>query len=197
MLYGLCALLGATAVALTHASAVQAAASLAGLAMVALLLLTWVGYIKLGNTHRLLTERKRNLELRAAIREVGEGLRAASGLPEVWEWVKAAAPALGARCIALEVVQREGGERSAVQRSLGFDEAGPDLLRARYSLLGERPDDGSIELGWVDGRGTIDRDTEIAIELLCEHVLATLQRLEGARDAAAKAAKVVNLRPPR
>ena len=192
LLYGVCALLGATAIALTRASALQAAASLAGLAVVALLLLTWVGYIKLGNGQQLLADRKRNLELRSAIREVGEGIRAAAGLPEVWEWVKAAAPALGASCIALEVVQREGIERSAVQRSLGFDEAGPELFRARYSLLGERPDDGSIELGWDDGRGAVDRDTEIVIELLCEHLLAALQRLEGARDAAA--AKVVNLR---
>jgi UDP-GlcNAc:undecaprenyl-phosphate/decaprenyl-phosphate GlcNAc-1-phosphate transferase len=192
LLYGVCALLGATAVALTRASGLQTAAALAGLVVVALLLLTWVGYIKLGNTPRLLEERKRNLELRAAIREAGERIRAAAGPSEVWEWLKTAAPALGASCIALEVVQRERGERSAAQRSLGFDEAGPDLFRARYSLLGERPDDGSIELGWTDGRTAIDRDTEIAIELLCEHVLAALQRIEGARDA--EAAKVVSLR---
>ncbi len=198
LLYGLCALLGVTAIALTRASALQAAASLAGLMVVAILLLTWVGYIKVGNTRRLLDERKRNLELRAAIREAGEGIRAAGGLPEVWEWVKAAAPALGASCIALEVVQREGGERSAVERSLGFDEAGPELFRARYSLLGERPDEGSIDLGWTDGRAVIDRDTEIAVELLCEHVLAALQRIEAASAAAeSEAAKVVNLRPPR
>ena len=193
VLYGVCALLGATAIALTRASALQAAASLAGLVVVALLLLTWVGYIKLGNGQQLLLDRKRNLELRAAIREVGEGIRAAQGLPEVWEWVKAAAPALGASCIALEVVQRQGVERSAMQRSLGFDEVGPELFRARYSLLGERPDEGSIDIGWTDGRAVVDRDTEIAIELLCEHVLAALNRIEGA-NAAAEAAKVVNLR---
>jgi UDP-GlcNAc:undecaprenyl-phosphate GlcNAc-1-phosphate transferase len=51
------------------------------------------------------------------------------------------------------------------------------VLRARFSLLGERPDDGRLELGFTDGRRTVDRDTEIAVELLCEHVYAAVQRI--------------------
>ena len=47
-------------------------------------------------------------------------------------------------------------------------------------MLGERPDTGVLELGWVDGRKQIDRDTEIAVELLCEHVLHALSRIEEA-----------------
>ena len=57
--------------------------------------------------------------------------------------------------------------------------------RARFSLLGERPDEGRIELGFSDGRRTVDRDTEIAVELLCEHVHAAVERI-AARQAGEK-----------
>jgi hypothetical protein len=46
-----------------------------------------------------------------------------------------------------------------------------------------RPDDGRIELGFTDGRRTVDRDTEIAIELLCEHVHAAVERMAALHEA--------------
>jgi hypothetical protein len=70
-------------------------------------------------------------------------------------------------------------------RSVGFDEAGPELFRAGYSLLGERPDEGAIELGWTDGTTGLDRDTEIGVELLCEHVAAAAQRIQAGREGEA------------
>src|SRR5512139_706971 len=72
---------------------------------------------------------------------------------------------------------------SGSKPSSGFDEAPPEILRARFSLLGERPDDGRIELGFVDGRRTVDRDTEIAVELLCEHVHAAIERIAAQHEA--------------
>ena len=131
--------------------------------------------------------------MRAAVREVGEALRRAASLEEVWDGVKRAARALGASCAALTLVDRSGGESATTARSVGFDEAGSDLLRARYSLLGERPDDGAVELGWTDGRTTVERDTEIAVELLCEHVLAAVVRLDQASEGAS-GGEVVRLR---
>ncbi len=196
-LYGLCALLGATAVLLTRASAGETLLVLLAVALTAFSLLAWVGYIKLGLARQLFLDRRRNLEMRAAVREVGEVLRRAGSPEEVWTGVKRAARALGASCAALTLVERNGGESATVVHSVGFDEAGPDLLRARYSLLGERPDDGAIELGWSDGRGAVERDTEIGVELLCEHVLSALQRLGVARDGVGEAgepAKVLPLR---
>jgi len=57
------------------------------------------------------------------------------------------------------------------------------LVRGRYSLLGERPDEGHLEPGFLDGRTTINRDTEIAIEMLCEHVHAAAERISARRPA--------------
>jgi UDP-GlcNAc:undecaprenyl-phosphate GlcNAc-1-phosphate transferase len=91
---------------------------------------------------------------------------------------------------------QEGTERTTTSWSTGFDEAGPDLFRARYSLLGERPDEGMVEFGWTDGRTLVDRDTEIAIELLCEHALGALARIEAARarESGEKNGKVIALK---
>src|SRR5574342_6168 len=110
LLYGICALLGATAVVLTRATAGQTVLVLVGLALVALALLVWVGYIKLGVARQLFLDRRRNLEMRAAVREVGETLRRAASVEEVWAAVKRAARALGASCAALTLVDRNGGE---------------------------------------------------------------------------------------
>jgi UDP-GlcNAc:undecaprenyl-phosphate GlcNAc-1-phosphate transferase len=85
-------------------------------------------------------------------------------------------PELQASCAALTVVARNGTVKTS-EYSWGFDDAPASVLRARFSLLGERPDDGRLELGFTDGRRTVDRDTEIAIELLCEHVYAAVQRI--------------------
>ena len=111
----------------------------------------------------VLSDRKQNLGMRAAVRTAGE---------------------LRASCVALMVVARNGTVRRT-EFSWGFDQAPLGLLRARFSLLGERPDEGGIELGYSDGRRTVDRDTEIAVELLCEHVHAAVERI-AARQAGEK-----------
>ncbi len=196
VLYGLCLALGAAAVGLTRADAGQTLLFLAGIAAVALAILTWAGYLKISVARQLGVDRRRNLEMRSAVRQVGEALRRAASVDEVWEGVKRAAFSLGASCAALTLVERNGGESATTVRSVGFDEAGPDLFRTRHGLLGARPDEGAIELGW-SGRAAVDRDVEIAVELLCEHVLAAAVRLDQGRAREdGPGAKVVVL-PPR
>jgi hypothetical protein len=198
VLYGICILLGAAAIGLTRATSGQTVLFLAGIAMVAFLLLAFAGYIRFGVAREVMGDRRRNLEMRGAIREIGESLRGAAAAEEVWECVKRAGRSLGATCVELALAESRGGERVVAVRSVGFDEADAGLLRARYSLLGERPDDGAIELGWSDGRATVDRDTEIAVELLCEHVFAAVRRIGGLGAGEENGgAKVVRLRGPR
>ncbi len=195
VLYGLCLVLGVTAVGLTRASAGETLLCLLGLGAVALAVLTWAGYLRFGAARQVAADRRRNLDMRAAVREVGEALRRAYSAEEIWEGVKRGAFALGAGCAALTLVERSGGESATTVRSVGFDEAGPRIVRSRHSLLGGRPDEGGIELGWTDGRAAVDRDTEIAVEILCEHVLAAAQRLFPSRvdqdsDAAGKVIRI-------
>jgi len=191
VLYGVSIVLGGVALALSYASSSQATWFLLILSGVAYLALRGLGYISLPKTQRLLDDRRRNLEVRAAIRRIGETLRSARNVDEAWIALGFAAEAIGASAVALHLPDE--GQDAPNRFTDGFDEAGPELFRARYGVLPERTGDTHIELGWSNGRTSVDRDTEIAIELLCDHLSIALERLEsdGARSVLAK---VVNLR---
>ena len=74
----------------------------------------------------------------------------------------------------------------ARRKPLGLDGEGPRLAV-------ERPGDDHIELGWTDGRLQVDRGTEVAIELLCDHLVVALERIERSR-ARRESGKVIALR---
>ncbi len=191
VLYGASIVLGGVALALSYASSSQATWFLLVLSGVAYLALRRLGYINLEKTQRLLQDRRRNLELRAAIRRISDSLRSARSVDEAWIAVGFAAEALGASAVALHLPDE--GQDVPHRFTEGFDEAGPELFRARYGVLPERPGDTHIELGWSDGRTSVDRDAEIAIELLCDHLSIALERLESEGEPSILA-KVVNLR---
>ncbi len=186
VLYGVSVILGLVALGLTYASSSQATWALLGLSGVAYLMLRQLGYISLEKTQRVLRDRRRNAELRAAVRRLGECLRAAPDVSAVWGCIRDAAAPLGASAIGLRLGDEE-------ERAHGFVGAAHELLRARYGLLPERPGYSCLDIGWTDGRVTVDRDTEIAIELLCDHVSAALERLDRAAAPSALA-EIVNLR---
>ncbi len=98
------------------------------------------------------------------------------------------ASALGAAGVGLELVDEDGETRSFRVPVAAND---PGLHVARYSVLGERHSDDVIELAWTDGRTQIDRDTEIAIELLCDHVSAATERI---KPAFAQLRRLANIR---
>jgi UDP-GlcNAc:undecaprenyl-phosphate GlcNAc-1-phosphate transferase len=181
-LYVVALLLGAAAVALTRlASGWQAVLVLLPLISASALFLRWLGYASLERVPAVVELRRRNLEVRARIDDIGEALRRADGPLQIWDAVRQAAPALGASCIGLSLTEPEGRGRRLTEYRTGFDEAGSELFRARYGIQPERAAEASIELGFADGRTTIDRDTEIAVELLCAHVASAVERLDRAR----------------
>jgi UDP-GlcNAc:undecaprenyl-phosphate GlcNAc-1-phosphate transferase len=180
VLYGASVALGLLALAIASASGLETALLLFALALGAGLLLRHLGYMRF-ERGKVFELRRHNLELRRGVREIGERLRQAAEVSHVWEWVKAAAPVLGAACVSLRFVERRTSDDPRISHfTEGFERAGSQLLKTQHSLLGERPDTGVLELGWADGRKQIDRDTEIAVELLCEHVLHALSRIEEA-----------------
>ena len=164
-LYGVSIVLAGVAVALSHSEAEQTLAFVGAIAAIAAI-------------------RKNNLSMRSAVRQAGELLRHAGEPDAVWQVVQETVPALEASCAALRLVVRNGTVRTS-EYSWGFDDAPLDVPRARFSVLGERPDDGGLELGFTDSRRTVDRDTEISIELLREHVHAAAQRMNARHEAEA------------
>ena len=176
VLYGASIVLGLFALVLAFASSADAALFLLCLSALGALALRRLGYLDLGAAGSVLTLRRRNLEMREAMRRAGEALRSATGPEALWEVVRAAAAALGASAVSLRIAGHRWAE--------GLDGAGSDLLRARYPLIAARQADDHVELGFSDGRTTVDRDTEVAAELLCEHLVLAVERIERSVEAA-------------
>ena len=193
VLYGASILLGGAALVISIASSTETTLFLLGLSALGYVALRKLGYINMGKAQRIFSDRRKNLEMRAAVRRIGSSLRTASGLPDVWVAIRMAGQAVSAAAVALHLP--EGQPEDVEPLTAGFDEIDGEVFRARFGLFPERPGDTHLEFAWVDGRAAVDRDTEIAIELLCDHVAAALERVEKAgAGEPEKRLKVVNLR---
>jgi UDP-GlcNAc:undecaprenyl-phosphate GlcNAc-1-phosphate transferase len=188
VMYGGSALLGAIAIAVAYANASHALLLLLALSGVVYLSLRRLGFLEVGNVQQLMADRERNLGMRAAVRRAGESLRRAGDAEAIWASVRKVARELGATGVSLRLVDDDGETRSFAVRVAAND---PRLYVARYSILAERHSDDVIELAWTDGRKKIDRDTEIAVELLCDHVSAAAERI---KPALAPLRKLANTR---
>jgi UDP-GlcNAc:undecaprenyl-phosphate GlcNAc-1-phosphate transferase len=191
VLHGASIVLGVVALVLSFSSSSQATLVLLALSAVAYLGLRQLGFFSIAQVQRVLEDRRRNLSVRREVRRIGDALRAARGVHEVWVALRIARVTLGAVAVALHLPREP--DYDPCELAEGFDQAGPDLFRARYGLLPERVGDTHLEFGWADGRSKVDRDTEIAIEVLCEHVSAALERMKPESEPS-EVAKVVNLR---
>jgi UDP-GlcNAc:undecaprenyl-phosphate GlcNAc-1-phosphate transferase len=175
VLYGVSVLLGLAAIGLSYASHSQALWFLLGLASVGYLGLRALGFIDLGKAEEVLEVRRRNLQVRAAMRRVTGALRSATCPTELFSGIRLAAVALDAEAVRLQL--GEGTDEESTPFSHGFDGLGAEVLRTRHAV-GDGPTAGQyLEFAWNHGRTRIDRDTEIAVEQLCLHVDAALDRL--------------------
>ncbi|MBK8480831.1 MAG: undecaprenyl/decaprenyl-phosphate alpha-N-acetylglucosaminyl 1-phosphate transferase [Proteobacteria bacterium] len=177
-LYFISVLLALSSLAIARASSVRAGVMLLVIAMVGYIALRRLGYLRHEEAGALAALRRRNLELRTKIRGVGDELRQARDLEAVWQTTKSAAEHLGVSCVALDLGtfdSRSAGDQLVL--SHGSTATSGATFRARFNLLRERPGNFSLELGWSDGRREVERDLEIAVELLCDHLSAAIDRL--------------------
>jgi len=174
VLYAGCAALGAIAVALRFATPTQAIWVLLALVAAAALALRKLGYLSWSSAERILQERKRNSEMRGAVRRVATVLRTAQTTHEILTALRLGAKAVGASRAALRDADRAEAVAQGFDGSAG---ASVEHVIARFSLEGERPGAKHLILAWEDGRSEVDRDTELAVETLCEHLSAALDRV--------------------
>jgi len=172
VLWAIAVVLALASLSLSLATGPSAELTLAALAVAGVVVLRVLGYLSLERTRDVLQERRRNLARRAGVREAAERLRTAASPEQVWEAVReAGVGALGASAVSLwppPALWTEPFHSGA--------EARADLFLSRFDLLG-RPGAAALELGWDDGRTSLDRDTEVAIELLCDQLLTALARI--------------------
>jgi UDP-GlcNAc:undecaprenyl-phosphate/decaprenyl-phosphate GlcNAc-1-phosphate transferase len=174
VLYAACALLGGLALAMNFAKSSGAAWYLVALCAVAVAALWRLGYFRWSSARGLIEERKRNAEMRGAVKRLGTLLRTAQTEDEVLSALPLGAAAVGASRASLHDLDRA---EAAMQ---GFGEyllVGADRISARFNMTGERPGAKHLVLTWEDGRSEVDRGTEIAVEAFCEHLAAALNRV--------------------
>ncbi len=179
VIYGGALVFGVAALLVSFANGKQAAAVLLVLAVLAFLVLRALGLVDVTLAKAAIADRRRNLDMRAAVRLAGDELAQANTPHDVWSAVRDAAPALGAVGVGL-TLGRLAGRSGSGPWTWGLDDLPEDALRARYGLIAERPGDDHLDLAWTDGRERVHRDTEIAVELLCDHASTALDRIERA-----------------
>jgi UDP-GlcNAc:undecaprenyl-phosphate/decaprenyl-phosphate GlcNAc-1-phosphate transferase len=173
VLYGLCVLLGAVALALTYTSSGQSALLLIVLAFVAFIFLRSLGYMRLGHMSATAAERKRNRTMQGAVRPLGRQLRHSPNVENMWPLVVQAAGALGAAAVRLRV---EAAGQSAKSFSHPAENGEPiESAWFQFPVPAGKFLDCQLEMGWADGRTGVDSDTEIAVDIFCEYLGEALE----------------------
>ena len=179
MLYALCVFLGAVSLAMTFANSTQVTLLLLVVAAVVGVLIRKLGYLKPQPQGAVnpLGLRQRNLDLRAAVRLAGERLRQAQSSEEAWHLVQEVAGQLAADELCLELRSPAAdGSHEVARYSWQLDSQGPAAPTSVTLPIGAGAH-GTLAATWRDGRAEVDRDQEIALELLTEQLGNTLDRL--------------------
>ena len=175
-MYGTSALLGAAALVLARASPAHSALMLGAVTIAAFHLLRWLGYLdlKVRDVPRLIEARHRHVARRAVFRGIGAELHAARSVRELWPVVCAAAGALDARVLELRL--SDGGPALGVHASPEI--AGAALFRARFAIHCGRERRAHLELGWDDGRTSLDPEEALLVEQLSAELARAMGRLQ-------------------
>ena len=194
VLYAFCILLGAAALVLTYASSGQAALLLVVLALVAFLFLRSLGYVRFDQMPASAADRKRNRALRGALQPLGRRLKQLRAPDEMWSVVIEAAKVLGAAAVDLRVDSPDSTGTAASGRYTHRtveSEAHESLFQFQFLVPGNKTGERALVLGWTDGRTAVDRDTEIAAEIFCEHLGEALDLVKSAETLRVRAPRAV------
>jgi UDP-GlcNAc:undecaprenyl-phosphate GlcNAc-1-phosphate transferase len=169
VLYAIAVFLGLAALLLTVANSIETAGVLVAVGLFAYLLLKRLGYISgaLGSTAVV---RRRNREVRAAVRRIGAKLRGAGNANAIWDAVRPFGEIIGTENLSLVVTDEDG--RSATFSWQGSATESTTLTSRFTAEKGART--AQLELHWCDGRTEIDRDDEIAAEQLIAYLADAL-----------------------
>jgi UDP-GlcNAc:undecaprenyl-phosphate GlcNAc-1-phosphate transferase len=171
VLYGSCVFLGGSALVLTYSSSLQSALLLIVVALVGFFFLRSLGFMRFAAVSAAADDRRRNRAMRAAIRPLGQRLRAVHSLNDVWPIVIEASGVFGAVAVSLRL-NGLGSPDAPVSFDHGVDQLSSlgSPVKAQFSIPGGKPMDRLLELSWIDDRKEVDRDTEIAVDIFCEYL---------------------------
>ncbi|MBZ4372982.1 MraY family glycosyltransferase [Corallococcus sp. AS-1-6] len=178
VLYALCTLFMVTALALHFANSLQSALLLSGVGVVIMVLMRKLGYLDVRHMGAVHQTRHRNLELRSLIRSVTASVRAAGSFQELWSAVRPLAQGLNLSALELRLRRpHEDVNAGVVFESQHPDAGGSAALEVRLDVKEEDALLGALRLVWRDGRAAIDRDEELALEVVADAVAERVGQL--------------------
>ncbi|MBN8469753.1 undecaprenyl/decaprenyl-phosphate alpha-N-acetylglucosaminyl 1-phosphate transferase [Corallococcus exiguus] len=178
VLYALCTLFMLTALGLSFANSIQSALLLSGIGVVIMVLMRKLGYLDVRHMDAVHQTRQRNLELRSLVRSVTAAVRAAGSFQEVWNAVRPLSQGLSLSSLELRLRR----PHEDVNAGVVFESQHPDVgaeaaLEVRLDVKEEEALLGALRLVWRDGRAAIDRDEELALEVVADAVAERVGQL--------------------
>jgi UDP-GlcNAc:undecaprenyl-phosphate/decaprenyl-phosphate GlcNAc-1-phosphate transferase len=192
VLYGLCGLFTLTALGLNFANSAQTAMLLVGMGVVLFVLMRKLGYLDLRRAGSVGEARRKNIALRSLVKGLTRGIQKAGSLQELWAAVRPLAEALDVARLELRFQHQHDGLTDGVVFET-LRPAGSALpLEVRIEVKDEEVPLGWLHLSWRDGRAEINRDEELALELVADAVAERAASLMARAEA--EPGRVVALR---
>lgn len=183
VLYGLCALFTLTALGLNYANSAQSAMLLSGIGLVIMVLMRKLGYLDLRRASGVGEARRKNIRLRHLVKDVTREVRGAASLQELWNALRPLAEALDVSRQELRLRRERDGLTDGVRFELERPAGANVPLEVRIEVKDEEVLLGQLCLAWRDGRTEINRDEELALEVLSDAVGERAARLLAHADA--------------
>ncbi len=174
VLYAACLVLGGSALLLVFADSRQAALILSTLMVVFVVAVRRLGFLRLAHASAVNDLRRRNRRLRGVVRTLRERFETTRTPQGMWDAIRPLSTMLGAQSMTLTLglARKNGGAPASRHRFSTAEDAGTlrisGAFHARFEIADEDRDLGSLEIVWTDGRREIDRDDELALEMLCD-----------------------------
>jgi UDP-GlcNAc:undecaprenyl-phosphate/decaprenyl-phosphate GlcNAc-1-phosphate transferase len=177
VLYALCCLFALTALGLAFANGMQSAMLLIAVSIVVFVLMRKLGYLDLREGRGAILTRRRNQQLRSLLRDVVRTVQASANLSDLWNSIRPLAEELGVARLELRIHEASGPRHEGVLFETERPAGSSLPVESRVELaFGERRM-GHLSATWRDGRVDIDRDDELALELIADAVAAMAARL--------------------
>ena len=183
VLYASCLVLAICGLALTFASSRDTAIMLAALGVLLVLLVRWLGYgsFQIEVWRRTLRERHRNQLAQLWLVRAGDLLEEAQTAEQVWSAIRPLGDLMNCSEIALELRLDDKHFRWTAEG----DSTGNDAFSIGFPLSRAGRELGKLQLGWANGRTSIDDDEEKQLNRLVARLSAAVARLVGPVAAAA------------
>jgi len=110
------------------------------------------------------------VQLRGLIKEVSDRIAQADGFEAIWLAVRPLAEALDAARLELRLDRRAVGQEDGVMFETKRPAGTALPLEIRVDLKERDVTYGTLVIDWRDGRGEVNRDEELALELLADAV---------------------------